>query len=260
MLINNKCFIYISLLINLVLISFFSVWIIRQGGLSYLASKIPLINIKTNQPESEQNTQTSSQKPPAYYRRLEEFELIDSSIQPETAIAFVGDSLTQFGEWNELLQNAQVINRGISGDTTDDILARIEPIVELKPRKIFVMIGVNDLWHQKNTPEQIVENYETIFSYLKTETPNSKIYIQNLLPVNSVEFQGFKPSNQEIAWLNQELKKISEKFNYQYIDLHSKFVNAQGELNTLYTYDGVHLNGKGYILWRDLVNSYVNEN
>lgn len=260
MLTNNKYLIYISLLINLVLISFFSVWIIRQGGLSYLASKIPSITIKTNQPESEQNTQTPSQKPPAYYRQLEEFQLIDSSIQPETAIVFLGDSLTEHGKWNELLQNAQVINRGISGDTTNDILARIEPIVKVKPRRIFVMIGVNDLWHQKNTPEQIVENYETIFSYLKTETPNSKIYIQNLLPVNSVDFQGFKPSNQEIIWLNEQLKEISEKFNYHYIDLYSKFVDQKGELNTLYTYDGVHLNGKGYILWRDLVKNYVNEN
>ncbi len=257
MLLKNKSIIYISILLNFVLISFFSVWLIRKGGVSYLASKIPAKIVSITKT-------TKSQLPPKksrhYYNKLELFQLWDSSSQPDNDIIFLGDSLTEMGQWNELLNNAQVKNRGISGDTTDDILDRISLIVQTKPSKIFLMIGVNDLWKKQNTPDEILENYNVIFNYLQTQIPTTKVYLQSMLPVNNADFKRIKASNKDIILLNQQIEKMANEFNYQYIDLYSHFINEQGELDNRYTYDGVHLNGKGYGLWRDLVKNYVSEN
>lgn len=257
MLLKNKSIIYISILLNFVLISFFSVWLIRKGGISYLASKIPAKIVSITKTTKSQLPRTKSRH---YYNRLELFQLLDSSSQPDTDIIFLGDSLTEMGQWNELLNNAQVKNRGISGDTTDDILDRISLIVQTKPSKIFLMIGVNDLWKKQNTPDEILENYNAIFKYLLAQTPKTKVYIQSMLPVNNVDFRGFKASNQEIIWLNQQIEKMANEFNYQYLDLSSYFINDQGELDTRYTDDGVHLTVQGYVLWRDLVQNHVKEN
>jgi lysophospholipase L1-like esterase len=261
MLAKNKSVIYGSILLNLILISFFSVWLMRKGGFSYLARKIPPNTVTITQiKKSKSKPQPKPQKSRLYYSRLELFQLLDSSLQPNTGIVFLGDSLTEMGEWNELLNNTLVKNRGISGDTTDDILARLNLITEIKPSKIFLMIGVNDLWQQKSNNNHILENYHTIFESIKTYTPSTKVYIQSMLPVNNTDFRIFKASNEDIIWLNQQIEKMVKKFNYQYIDLFSHFINNQGELDTHYTDDGVHLNAKGYIRWRDLVKNYVKEN
>src|SRR5262245_42410399 len=64
---------------------------------------------------------------------------------PHDSIVFLGDSITELCHWSELLQNPSVLNRGIGGDTTQDILNRVDQIYRLRPQKLFLMIGVNDL-------------------------------------------------------------------------------------------------------------------
>ena len=84
-------------------------------------------------------------------------------------IVMLGNSITAECEWSELLQNKSILNRGIIGDGTFDILARLTPIIQAKPRKIFLLIGVNDLLFH---PLSIIgDNYEKIVKRIKTETP-----------------------------------------------------------------------------------------
>ena len=75
-------------------------------------------------------------------RRLSQFEALAAT---HSAVAFVGDSITEGGLWSEWLPGVDVINRGISGNTTQDILDRMHQIVSVQPDKLFLMIGVNDL-------------------------------------------------------------------------------------------------------------------
>jgi len=59
--------------------------------------------------------------------------------------------------------------------------------------------------------------------------------------------------------LNEQLQKLTTEYSYQYIDLYSHFVNSQNQLDPKYTPDGVHLNGDGYMLWKKLIENYVQD-
>jgi lysophospholipase L1-like esterase len=120
------------------------------------------------------------------------------------------------------------------------------------------MIGTNDIWNEQKTITQIINNYRQILNIIKTQSPQTKVYIQSILPVNNINYS-IKIDNNDLSLVNNNLKKLAEEFNYQYIDLFSNFIDDSKQLNTDYTYDGVHLNGKGYLLWGKLVKNYVEE-
>lgn len=77
-----------------------------------------------------------------YDQRATLFEVLPTS---KKDIIFLGNSITNGGEWAELLGNPHVKNRGISGDRTDGVLDRLHVITKGKPAKIFLLIGINDL-------------------------------------------------------------------------------------------------------------------
>ena len=73
-------------------------------------------------------------------------------------VVFLGNSITQGGgDWSERLDYPNISNRGIGGDVTDGVLARLEEITFFKPRAVFLLIGINDLWNVN--PETPSEDY-----------------------------------------------------------------------------------------------------
>ena len=93
-----------------------------------------------------------------YQQKVTLFQLL-----PDTKheIIFLGNSITDIGEWAEIWQNKNVKNRGISSDNTFGVLARLDEVVSSKPAKIFIMIGINDI--AKDTPDSVViSNYQKI--------------------------------------------------------------------------------------------------
>ena len=98
-------------------------------------------------------------------------------------IVFLGNSITDGGEWNELLANPRVKNRGISGDRSSWMLDRLDPIVGGQPRKLFLLIGTNDL--AAGTPAaEVVANVRKIVERFQSESPRTKLYVQSVFPVN----------------------------------------------------------------------------
>lgn len=171
-------------------------------------------------------------------------------------IVFLGNSITEGANWKKLLKDSTVINRGISGDITFGVLNRTDEVIKLKPSKLFVLIGINDLY--KGIPDEIVlQNIFTFVRMLKSGTPNTKIYIQSILPVNT-SFKNF-PKNydkdEHIITVNAQLKKLSKHFGYTFIDLYNQFSNSGMQLDVKYSYDGVHLNSPGYIHWVEILKS-----
>jgi lysophospholipase L1-like esterase len=169
-------------------------------------------------------------------------------------IIFLGNSITSGVDWNELLQNPNVRNRGISSDISFGILDRLDEVTEGKPAKVFILIGINDI--SRNVPDSfILKNYQLMITRIKKESPNTKIYFQTILPVNNE----FKPSrnqfnkDEHILYINEELKKMAEREKICLIDLHSHFSGADQKLDKKYTYDGLHLNAAGYALWAELL-------
>ncbi|MGL4520647.1 MAG: SGNH/GDSL hydrolase family protein [Phocaeicola sp.] len=175
-------------------------------------------------------------------------------------IVFVGNSITDGGEWFELLNNKHVKNRGISGDVSMGVYDRLEAITNGKPKKIFILIGVNDL-PRKTAIEEIVSNINQVIGKIKEQSPKTKIYLQSVLPMSDEKnmFHGHTERHADVAPLNSLLEAVAQKEQITYIDLYSQFINPEtGKMDLRYTNDGLHLLGAGYELWASIVKPYVN--
>lgn len=191
-----------------------------------------------------------------YYQRATLFEkMTDKS----GGIIFIGDSITDGGEWCTLFGNPSILNFGISGDISEGVLARINSVTQHKPKKLFLMIGINDL-ASGISPDSISKNIVRIIDNVQQNSPKTKIYVQSVLPVNPSfsMFSGHVSKGKEVIILNGLVKSVCEAKNCTFIDLYSSFKMPDSELlNPQYTNDGLHLLGDGYILWSKLVSSYV---
>lgn len=176
-------------------------------------------------------------------------------------IIFLGNSITNGCEWSELFQNKHVKNRGISGDICMGVYDRLHPILKGKPAKVFLLIGINDV--SRGTPaDKIISEISMIVRKIRQESPKTKLYLQSVLPVNDCYgmFGGHTSRWQVVRQINELLAPLAVKEGATYIDLYSHFVEEETEkMNPAYTNDGLHLLGKGYLLWRDIVEPYVNQ-
>ena len=173
-------------------------------------------------------------------------------------IIFIGNSITDGAIWSELFNDVRVKSRGFSGDVTGGVINRFADIVRRKPAKVFMMIGTNDL-ARGVTPDSVVKNILLMADYLQQESPATQLYVQSILPVNSVfgKFPTHTKNGEKINEVNKRLQKESASHHYRYIDLYTHFADANGKMNTLYSNDGLHLLGTGYALWKHLVYPYV---
>lgn len=236
----------LSCLINILFLGMGSIFVARRGGLFYLLHKLSFLT-------SERARLTAMYDNPFYQDKTSHFRALPKS---ESGIIFLGDSLTDLCEWAELLKNDRIKNRGICGDTTEGVLNRIDNIIEHQPKKLFILIGINDL-NQGIQVLDIVENYHLILRKVNESLPNTQVFIQSVLPVNYQKFQR-NSVNDKVVELNVRLRELTKEFSYQYIDLFSAFLDINKELNSQYTIDGVHLNGQGYLLWKKIIEKDVN--
>jgi lysophospholipase L1-like esterase len=182
-------------------------------------------------------------------------------VLPDTKgeIIFLGNSITDGGEWAELFGNKNVKNRGISGDTTDGVLFRLAEVTKSKPKIVFLLIGINDLAHG-TLKDTVLENICTIAQNIRKYSPKTKVFIQSILPVNPVYglFQTHTNKTPEVLCINGQLKSWCEKEHFQFLDLFSQFKCADSNLlNPELTNDGLHLKGEGYLLWAKIIKPYL---
>ncbi len=192
---------------------------------------------------------------PYWHQRASLFRALPNK---EQEIIFLGDSLIDGCNWSELLDDSRIINRGISGDTTQGVLARLDEVTESGPLKIFLMIGVNDLG-RGNPPEQILNNLKLIIKRIKEDSPDTEIYCQSILPVNP-DFKIFPEhtsKTEEIVYINKALSKSAGKMGFIFIDLFPFFSEKDSKLSSQYTNDGVHLNGQGYLVWKKTIEKHL---
>ena len=174
-------------------------------------------------------------------------------------IVFLGNSITDGCEWAELFNNRHVKNRGISGDRSSWMLDRLDPIVGGQPRKLFLLIGTNDL--AAGTPAaEVVANVRKIVERFQSESPRTKLYVQSVFPVND-SFKKYAAKHgrhdADIVAVNKGLQALCAEKGIVYIDLWTLLADKNGKLRADLTNDGLHLMGEGYIVWRDAVLPYV---
>ncbi|MBS1500881.1 MAG: family 20 glycosylhydrolase [Bacteroidetes bacterium] len=190
-----------------------------------------------------------------YQQRVTHFRLLPKR---KNAIVFLGNSITDGGEWDELFGDDHIINRGISGDFTAGVINRLDEVTSRQPAKIFLLIGINDL-ARKTTPDSVVHNILLIADYIRQQSPATRLFIQSILPVNAVykKFTTHTNKAAEINRVNSLLEKNAASHNYTYINIHDAFCDADGNMNARLTNDGLHLKGQGYLLWKHLIYPYV---
>jgi lysophospholipase L1-like esterase len=201
-------------------------------------------------------TAVDSSKYSAYWWHSK--DMYDHLPDTKNEIVFLGNSITDGAEWYELLGNKRIRNRGISADVTEGILLRLDAITKLKPAKVFIMIGVNDL-SRNMTVDEITANYRTILERIKTESPKTKVYVESVLPVNPATGMALNHTNKTelIMELNGKLKELAAGFGYTYIDFFSIMADASNHLPRKYSIDGLHLSYEGYRVWTEAIRPYV---
>lgn len=173
-------------------------------------------------------------------------------------VIMLGNSLTQNFEWHEIFPDVNIKNRGINGDITLGLLQRLPEVLESKPLKIFIEIGINDI--QQGIPiDQIYQNYTAVIQKIKKYSPTTKIYVQNLLPAHVHLYNNKNKLIVLITDLNTKLEEYCLANSITYIDLFSTFKDGD-KLNSNYdSGDHLHLNGTGYLKWCELIEKYIYE-
>ena len=160
-------------------------------------------------------------------------------------IVFIGDSLTEEFPVTEMFNNIHVKNRGIGYSTSTDIKTRFIKIASVPPQKIFLQVGLNDL-RSGIAPHTVFENFKAMVKSVKPET---KIIVQSLLPNGDNKFL------KVIEAYNDVTKHYCAERNIPFIYLYTLFFKEG--LNPAYTYDGTHLNGAGYMVWKRAIEGLV---
>ena len=221
----------------------YSMWLVLVIGL------IPLNGMGQNP------TWDSTQRPDIYRPRIELFRSFKHS---KKDIVMLGNSITFWGDWPELLQSSRIKNRGIPGDNTFGVLERLDEVTNGSPAKVFILIGINDI--AAGIPDNIISaNLKRIVQRIRSESPRTRIYIQTLLPTNSSFSRKMNHFNKEeqIANINKSVKKIAEEENVFLIDLYPLFSDNKGQLIRELSWDGVHLTGNGYKKWAEVLKQYI---
>ncbi|HKC67114.1 MAG TPA: GDSL-type esterase/lipase family protein [Bacteroidia bacterium] len=173
-------------------------------------------------------------------------------------VVFLGNSLTELFFLDDYFADSTFLNCGIVGDFSEGLVNRIDNIAKLKPEKLFIDIGINDII-EKIALDDICTNYREVIKKMQAQSPDTKIYIQSNLPViiNRPSFlTDNKDVNNRILQQNENLKKIAKEFNLTYIDIHTAFIKHPN-LNELFVPDGVHLTPIAYTIWKNTLMPYL---
>lgn len=195
----------------------------------------------------------------SHFRRTSLFEELDIGRRD---VVFLGDGLTDEGEWSELFNNRRVKNRGITGDLSSDVIDRLHLVTRGEPRSVFIMVGINDLCCS-GTPESVAINVEQIIKRLKSESPRTEVYLQSILPVSDriQNLSEMQMPNEEILKdierANSIIEQLCVAYGVTYIDLHSLLVGGNGQIKPEYSSNGLHLVGEGYLAWREAIARFV---
>src|ERR1700750_2903057 len=151
-------------------------------------------------------------------------------------IIFLGNSITEMGNWKKVTGDTTVINRGIGGDITFGVLKRLKDVTDRKPSKLFILLGINDIG--KDIPDAVIaDNYLKIVKEIHAKCPGTKIYVQSILPVNSTlpRFPQHYDKEEHVLSVNKLLKANAQVGNYTFVNIFPLFLDTDRRLDSRYT-------------------------
>lgn len=185
-----------------------------------------------------------------YYKRFLQF--MDEPTIGNKDIVMLGNSLTENGgDWAARLGNKNVRNRGIIGDEVMGVYDRLHQILPGHPAKLFLLIGVNDVSHDLTT-DTIVGMIRVTVERIQKESPDTKLYLQSLLPINESfgRYKRLAGKTNMIPEINKQLEELAKEKGLTYINLFPLFTEkGRNVLRAELTTDGLHLKEEGYKIW-----------
>ena len=182
----------------------------------------------------------------------------------EKKVIFFGNSITQvWSDYTDFFSDNGYLNKGISGQTTDQMLLRFKKdVVDEKADCVVILAGINDL-AENNGPISLEDIFKNIRSMVKIANDNNiKVILSSILPAYEFLWNpGIYPSD-DIIFLNKNLKDFCESGYATYVDYHTSMRDKRNGLRDDYTYwrddfngyDGVHPNKKGYLKMERIIS------
>ena len=181
--------------------------------------------------------------------KRDNYTYLNENYAQQNQTVFIGDSIIEIYnvELFDGLLSTKVYNRGISGDTSDRLLERLDVnALNILPQNLVVLVGTNDL-SRKRSASAISDNVSQVIDKSKAANVDN-IVICSLLPINksvNSKMVGIR-TNKNIKDVNARLEALCEQKQVTYVDLFSKLEDKDGNFDKQYTYDGLHPNAKGY--------------
>lgn len=173
---------------------------------------------------------------------------------------FLGDSITDFYDLDEYYEGLPVVNSGIDGNDTQDILDDMENrVYQYNPSKVFLLIGTNDIDHGDSL-DSIVDRIEQILLEIRENRPYAELYLESIYPVMEGERAVNSRTNEKIITINKRLEDFCKKEEITYINMFDLLVDSSSEkvqINPDYTKDGLHLSDEGYEVVTNEVKKYL---
>lgn len=173
-------------------------------------------------------------------------DVLETAVIPGCGgVVLLGDSITCFGRWDLMFPTVTTLNFGIAGERSDQLLTRLAPIITVKPSKLFLLIGTNDLAAGAEI-EAIVGNVDQLIERIALVLPDCEIYLQTVMP-RAEKFAA------RIRELNTAYAVLAVRRGITLLDLFPLFDDGTGKIRAQVTYDDLHLNGAGYQVWREIL-------
>lgn len=185
--------------------------------------------------------------------RQHRYESFKATPADNVDVMFVGNSITHMHEWWEAFGCEQTISgRGNSGGITTEILENLESYIDGKPKKLFLMIGTNDIGQggSEATADLTARRIRAIVKRIQLESPETEIYVESILPRRNM--------NGSIARANAQVKSYCEELGVNYIDLNETMALMPN--NDAWSLDGLHPQVKGYSAWTHFIEPQVGYN
>ena len=164
---------------------------------------------------------------------------------PNADLVMFGDSITEWAPWADIFRDISMVNRGLAGDTTTGMLRRIDTTLNVKPKLVCFMAGINDL-AQGYDVEHIYQNYVDMLRVWQEN--DIRILVQSTLYVGS-KLQGLNPS---VELLNSKISEYCSQQGIAFLDVNS-VLSPNQLLSNEYSCDDLHLNAKAYQAWAEVL-------
>ncbi|SIS48249.1 alpha-L-fucosidase [Zobellia uliginosa] len=188
-------------------------------------------------------------------------EQLQAPSKKENRVVFMGNSITEgWGKHHAefFTENPSYINRGISGQTTTQMLLRFRPdVIDLNPKAVVILAGTNDIAGNRGpiSNDMIAKN---IFSMAELAKANGiKVVLASALPANSYSWSPSIAPADQIIELNKRIKAYADKNKIVYLDYYTPMVDGEKGLKSEYGRDSVHPNLEGYKVMEPLVKEAI---